>query len=282
MSSHSLALAYNTNGFSHHRLEDALEILGDLGFDGVALTLDVHHLDPYLTGGEEAQFLKNRLQALGLRVVAETGGRYILDARRKHYPSLVSSRGKERRLDLLFRCISLGARLGAEVVSLWSGTPDAGEDEDRAREWLRDGVQRVCRAAEETGIRIAFEPEPGMLVESLRDFDLLLDAVASPVLGLTLDVGHVHCTENEPIPEVIRRYGDRIWNVHIEDGVADRHEHLPFGDGEIDFPPVLEALQEIRYEGLVSVELSRHGHDAPVQAARSIEFLRTILDGSRG
>lgn len=274
--SSSLAFAYNTNGFTHHRLEDALEVLADLGYDGVGLTLDVHHLDPYLTGGEDAAFLKNRLDALGLRIVAETGGRYLLDARRKHYPSLVSSRGKERREDLYFRCIAIGARLGAELISIWSGTPDAGVETGRAWEWLTEGVERVCRAARETGVRVAFEPEPGMLVESMADFDRLREAVLSPTLGLTLDVGHVHCTEADPIPDVIRRYGDLIWNVHIEDGVAGRHEHLPFGEGEIDFPPVLHALQEIRYGGLVSVELSRHGHDGPAQAARSIEFLRSI------
>ena len=42
-----LAFGYNTNGLAHHRLDDALAIIAERGYDGVALTLDVHHFDPF-------------------------------------------------------------------------------------------------------------------------------------------------------------------------------------------------------------------------------------------
>ena len=41
-----LRYAYNTNRLGSHRLGDALSFLADTGYSGVALTLDVHHLDP--------------------------------------------------------------------------------------------------------------------------------------------------------------------------------------------------------------------------------------------
>jgi sugar phosphate isomerase/epimerase len=51
------------------------------------------------------------------------------------------------------------------------------------------------------------------------------------------------------------------------------HEHLRFGEGEIDFRPVLRTLAEIGYTGCVNVELSRHSHMAPEVLRESFEFL---------
>jgi hypothetical protein len=61
--------------------------------------------------------------------------------------------------------------------------------------------------------------------------------------------------------------------VQIEDMRRGVHEHLPLGEGEIDFPPVLAALHAAGYPGLVSVELPRHSHTAATAARHSIEFL---------
>lgn len=63
-------------------------------------------------------------------------------------------------------------------------------------------------------------------------------------------------------------------HVQIEDMRRGVHEHLPFGEGEIDFPPVLAALTAAGYRGLTVVELPRHSHAGPELAARSLRFLR--------
>jgi sugar phosphate isomerase/epimerase len=87
-----LRYAYNTNGAAHHRLDDALALVADAGYDGVALTLDVHHLDPFAPDlPSRARALGARLRALGLGLVVETGARYLLDPRAKHEPTLVTA-----------------------------------------------------------------------------------------------------------------------------------------------------------------------------------------------
>ena len=103
------------------------------------------------------------------------------------------------------------------------------------------------------------------------------ERLAGQAIGLTLDVGHLHCQGEVPIVDGIRAWSDAIVNVHLEDMRAGVHEHLMFGHGEIEFPPVLRALGEVGYGGGVYVELSRHSHRGPEAARQAIEFLTPLV-----
>jgi sugar phosphate isomerase/epimerase len=264
---------YVSNGLADHRIDDALELLAENGYAGVALTLDHVHFDPLAPRLRvRAARLRLRLESLGLACVVETGARFVLDPRRKHFPTLVSD-GRERRVDLLCRAVDVAAELGAPVVSLWSGT--APENVDGAWELLLDGIDRVLRHASRAGVTLAFEPEPGMLVERLEDYERLEADLGRPdALALTLDVGHCVCVEDESPEECIRRAGARLAHVHIEDMVRGVHEHLMFGEGELDLRAALGALDEIGYKGLVAVELSRHSHKAHEAVPAAMRALR--------
>ena len=50
-----------------------------------------------------------------------------------------------------------------------------------------------------------------------------------------------------------------------------------FGEGEMDFPPLIAALADAGYDGGVHVELSRHSHDAPRVAQRAFDFLSPMM-----
>lgn len=279
--SHLPRFGYGTNGFADHRLADALELLAEQGYAGVALTLDHHHLDPFDAEIEKhAERIRRHLAELGLAVVVETGARYLLDPRQKHHPTLVSEPGGSVRVDFLRRAVRIAAHLSAEAVSFWSGAKPDDLDAETARARLVRGCSEVLEAADEYGTPLGFEPEPGMLVPDLDGYEWLADELGHPKLfGLTLDIGHCRCLEPQPVPACVRRAGDRLVNVQIEDMCRGVHEHLEFGEGEIDFPPVFAALDDIDYRGLVSVELPRHSHSAPRVSLRSIDFLRNAAAG---
>ena len=60
----NLRFAYNTNGTANHRLDDAIGLIADAGYAGVALTLDHHHLDPMAAGWQtRTEALARRLRA---------------------------------------------------------------------------------------------------------------------------------------------------------------------------------------------------------------------------
>jgi L-ribulose-5-phosphate 3-epimerase len=266
---------YNTNGFAHHALEDALAILADLGYQSVALTLDHHALDPYDPQiRHQMKAIEACLARLRLRSVVETGARFLLDPWRKHRPTLVDPpKQAAKRLDFLGRAIDIAQRVGAEAVSFWSGSTEPGTPERTQWKRLVAGCKELADHAAGRGVRLAFEPEPGMFIDTMPRFAELHERVAHPAFGLTLDLGHLHCLGEVPIAEHVRRWRDWLWNIHIEDMRRGVHEHLMFGAGEIDFAPVFRALREIGYEGGVHVELSRHSHDAVETARRALEVL---------
>jgi sugar phosphate isomerase/epimerase len=124
-----------------------------------------------------------------------------------------------------------------------------------------------------------------MFIDTLDAYDRLLAALASENnstdrLRLTIDIGHLHCLGELPIAAKIHEYAGRLANVHIDDMRSGVHEHLMFGDGEIDFRPVIAALAEIGYDGLLSVELSRHSHEGPAAARCAYDFLWPIINST--
>jgi L-ribulose-5-phosphate 3-epimerase len=270
-----LQYSYVTNGLVGHRLEDALRLLADCGYDGVALTLDHVHFDPDAPlMSSRAASLRALLDELGLTCVVETGARFALDPRRKHFPTLLSE-GRGKRVRMLTRAVDVAAELGAPVVSMWSGAAPSNLTPSVAWERLLDGVERVLEHADRRGVRLGFEPEPGMFVERLDDFEALDRRLGHPdALGLTLDIGHCVCLEPESVPDCVRRGSKRLAHVHIEDMRRGVHEHLMFGDGELDLAVALSALTEIGYSGQVAVELSRHAHAAHETVPRAIALLR--------
>ncbi len=268
----SLRFAYNTNGCGSHRLDDALDLMAAAGYAGVALTLDHHHLDPFAEDWVvRAERLAKRLRSLGFGSVIETGARFLLDPRAKHEPTFVTADadGRRRRLTFLKRAVDIAAILGSEAVSFWAGVPKPGVDRDEARRWLVDGLHAIAGYAASQEVVAAFEPEPGMLIETAAEWQ----ALGIPGLKLALDTGHCLVTGDIDPAAAVRRHAAELGTVSLEDMKRGVHVHLPFGTGDMDVAGILDALEEVGFGKLVCVELSRESPSADRAIPGSIDWL---------
>lgn len=272
-------LAYNTNGLAHHRLEEAFRLLADLGYGGVALTPDVCHLDPFTTQERDWDKARELLDRLSLQCVIETGARYVLDPKRKHWPNLLSrdAEAAERRLDFYRCCLRQAKVLGAELISIWSGPLEPGDDPEEGFKRLLERLPRLLDEARKTGVQVCFEPEPGHLIDGQARYRELRKRLGREDLMTTIDIGHLIVTEAGAPQDHLAEFASTLRNVQVDDARRGVHEHLVPGAGEIDFKPVFAELKRLRYDGPVALELSRDSHRAAEVAAKSYELLAPLL-----
>ena len=271
----ALRYAYNTNGLTHHGLDDLLELLAENGYDGVALTLDHGRANPFAPGAEEELArIGGRLRELGLACVVETGAFFLLDPRAKHQPTLVSPDAQRRavRVDFLRRAVRVAETLGAEAVPFFAGVAPPGVDAGTAWDRLVDGIAQVLPEASERGVPLAIEPEPLHVVQDAGDYLRLRTEL--PDLGIALDTGHAQVTGPPWPDESVGLVAPHLSAASVSGMVTGVHEHLPLDEGDLDLPAVLGALRGAGYRNLVCAELSSSAGSADVLIPRAIEQLR--------
>lgn len=301
-------IGYNTNGLANHTFPDACRLLQKYGYEGIAITLDHDLL--MRTDDDRLEFrvppaeIARVAKSHGLRCVVETGARYLLDPFRKHEPTFFDDDEKRRALRqaYYFRAIELAAETESTCVSLWTGNLSeevATLDELNEIETFKKYLKIFCASlipvmdyARKLGVRVAMEPEPGMLLETAGEYGILLevleemDARAAAELYLTLDTGHL-IYNDEPIRQTFYKYRDRLVNVHLDDAVRRRwskgkripHEHLLLGDGWMDVRQMWAGLvKSAQFSGSLCVELSRHSHCAAETVRETREFIRKVWD----
>jgi inosose dehydratase len=161
---------------------------------------------------------------------------------------------------------------------------DARRLEDSAWAAMVDTIRRCAAIAEDHGLRPAFHPHAGGYVEYEDEIERLLDDTD---LALCLDTGHAVYAGIEPEGALVA-YGPRVAHVHLKDVRADVVERglgfwaaleagvfCPLGEGVVDLPAVLAALDEVGYEGYATIEQDRvPGSGSPLEdLAASVRVL---------
>jgi len=131
-------------------------------------------------------------------------------------------------------------------------------------------IRELCDFAADFGIIIAVENMPdfpkifGKYPDEMQE---MLDAVGSHNVGFTLDVGHANTVGL--VDEFLDQLGGRISHVHIHDNMGKKDEHLPLGEGTVNWKQVMEKLSN--YKGIFVTEMG-----SVEEGVKSLEFLRNL------
>ena len=128
---------------------------------------------------------------------------------------------------------------------------------------------------------VSFEPEPGMFIDTLVRAGRLFDRLGHPgPLRLTVDIGHMECMGERPFATHLAPWKGLVANVHVDDMLACRHEHLPLGTGDVDLAAAVAALAAVGYRGGLHVELPRQSHCWRETARQSASILQQTVPGT--
>lgn len=247
-------------------VDRALRAASDLGFDGVEISLgSADEID--------VEGLAGMLTDRGLELSAVGTGRMFLEDGLSftHGDASVRTAAVERIRGL----IGLGARFDAPVIiGLVRGAvePSCGDrlvEYDRLIECLRD----CAETAGDTGVSLVVEAinrYETVFQNTAEQTMQLIEEVDRPSLGILLDVFHMNI-EEVSISQAVRDAGSRLRYAHV----ADSNRWAP-GLGHVDYPPLLDALRSVGYDGWLSAEV------LPVPSdAEAAEQIRRFFDALR-
>lgn len=138
-----------------------------------------------------------------------------------------------------------------------------------------DGVRQLAAIAGEYGLKLTIENRNNTMVPHTDSLMRLFDSLPSDVLGASLSTGQSFL-QRECLAWSVHKYEGKLWNIHATDGDGLACYNLPVGDGTIDFEGIVHALQEIGYDGFISLDWLNDA-DAEKHARRSLAYLRELL-----
>lgn len=171
---------------------------------------------------------------------------------------------------------------GTTLVTISGAAPDA--DYDLAYRTAATEYREVAKVAADCGVRIALEPLHPILMNadtflcSLAHAGRVIEAVDHPQFGLFVDVWHIW--EDVAAPALIRKYGNRIFGVHVNDWRTPRAfgDRLLPGEGEIPLVALLRAVRATRYTGSYTLEVFS---ETRLSGSLWADPARTVIEGKK-
>ena len=260
---------------------EACETAARIGYSGLevapftlqpeAQTADVCTLSDATVAAARASAEAAGLEIVGLHwLLAKTSGLYLTSP---------DAETRQRTAEYFSALARLCDELGGKVLVL--GSPQqrnllSGVSHEQGEEFAAEVIRKVVPEFEDRGLTLALEPlgpSEGDFLNTAASAIRLAERVDSPSCRLHLDIKAMS-SEPTPIDQIIRDCID--WTAHFH---ANDPNLLGPGMGDIDIVPIMATLQEVGYDGWVSVEPFRYEPSGEAVAQQSLSNLQAALPG---
>lgn len=247
-----MQLSYSTWGMPEVPIEVAVAHCAGLGFDGLELTV----CPGWTTEGtslttddrrEIRRLYTDHSLALG-GLCANTP--LLADDPAEHAANLARFRAY---LDL-----AAELQLPGETLSVSTTSGGVTADWVRVKGRLVEELGSLAEYAGSIGVIVGVEPHVSTALHAPDQVLWLLDEVDSPALGIHFDISHFN-VQGMDMEEVVAKLAPRSVHTHVKDerGVVPNFEFLIPGEGEMDYPRYLRAMERAGYDGQIVVEVSK-------------------------
>ena len=248
---------------------DILPILAGAGARGVELGTPPRHFDPWQE--DQVRAVAHYIDHSPLQVVsihAPFGAALDLaDPNPHHRHGAIAA--------ILTSAAALG-RVGGQLVIVHPSDLERHHHDAAAR--LADSAASLSTLAHElrgTGQTLLVEsPLPHLVGGHPDEFAWLLSQLDESV-GVCLDTGHT------ALGRAWRRFvdvsGKRLLHVHVHDNRGHHDDHLPPGQGVLDWPDIVATLRATGFSGWLMLELAKPPRDAATYFRQALENARILL-----
>lgn len=171
----------------------------------------------------------------------------------------------------------LTSQLGGEIIVVHPGQNNVPENgRVKSLGYFMRALDVLVPFCNGLGIQIAVENmPPDYLGDNIKEMAVVLNNYDYDV-GLCLDTSHAHLTGE--LSSYLNRFGNRILGFHVSDAIDADREHLPPGEGNIDWSNFANAVKGIGFRSPLMLEvLGRNSEDLYEAIGKSRENLDRLL-----
>ena len=266
-----------TSGYQRNPLEHCFIDAKRFGYDYIELWGGRPHAFAYDLKAGDIKQVRSLIDKYEMPVVGFT-------PEHNGYPynyMIGSEAMRQDAVEYLKTAMDMAKEMGADFTLISAGHAGYGATYKQMWDRLEKTVRELTDHAEKLQHKLVMETlttYESNVIKNANDLQELFRRVDSPCLVGMCDIVAPY-TQAESIMDYFDKVGDKMYHMHIIDGVPDSDSHVMPGEGQIPSPELMMELKEINYSRTATIELvTGYINEPRMYARRAINNLRDMMD----